>query len=61
MTKEGFEQYYADNTGITITDLVTLIDRAAIPCHCDYEECQGWQMVRVAEAKEYYATHEELE
>lgn len=54
MTKEEFEAYYANNTKVTVEQLRTKYNRAAIPCDCDYEDCRGWQMVHVETAQAYY-------
>ena len=44
MTKEEFEKKYADASNLTIERLHEL-GLFAAPCDCDYENCQGWQMV----------------
>ncbi len=44
MTKKEFEKYYAKNSKMTVEEIRKL-GRVAIPCNCDDEKCQGWQMV----------------
>ncbi len=43
MTREDFEQWYAQNSGITVEFLHSL-GLYAKPCDCKEEGCQGWQM-----------------
>lgn len=54
MTRQEFEQAYADMSGVTVA-AVHALGRYAKRCQCDYEHCQGWQMARVAEYDEYAA------
>lgn len=44
MTQDEFEKQYAIRSKITVARLREL-RRYAIPCTCDYENCQGWQMI----------------
>lgn len=45
MTKEEFEEGYAERSGVTVK---WLRDRGqvAAPCDCGEDSCQGWQMKR---------------
>lgn len=45
MTKEEFEQEYAENWGITVKEFYEKHRKIAIPCDCGEPGCQGWQMV----------------
>ena len=44
MTKEEFEKGYAERSGVTVEWLHSK-GQGAVPCNCDYELCDGWQMV----------------
>jgi|GEM_PF-6129137 len=44
ITKEEFEQNYAKASHLTVERL-TELGQVVMPCDCDYELCQGWQMV----------------
>lgn len=46
MTKEEFEQGYAERSGVTV-EWLHLYGQYAIPCDCEEENCRGWQMVRL--------------
>lgn len=41
--KDEFERSYAERSGMTVEELRELGCRV-VPCDCDYEGCQGWQM-----------------
>lgn len=43
MTRQEFEQQYADNGGITI-DTLHKLGLYAVPCNCEEEDCLGWRM-----------------
>ncbi len=43
MVLEEFEKGYAERSGITVEKLHEL-GYYGIPCDCDYELCEGWQM-----------------
>ena len=43
MTAEEFERDYAERSGVTVEWLRE--HRTVRPCDCDYEKCEGWQMV----------------
>jgi len=45
MTKEEFEQGYAERSGKTVEAIKTIYGLEAIPCDCGEEICQGWQMI----------------
>jgi hypothetical protein len=49
MTKEEFEQGYAERSGTTVEKLHDL-ELHGEPCDCEEESCEGWQMVRGQEA-----------
>jgi hypothetical protein len=46
MTREEFEQQYAERSGITVEEL--RIYRTVLPCDCGEEGCEGWQMVPIS-------------
>lgn len=48
MTAEEFERAYAERSGLTIDRLRQY--RTPRPCDCEYEGCEGWQMVSHLEA-----------
>ena len=48
ITQEQFEREYAERAGLTVERLREY--RAVRPCDCDYDLCQGWQMVSHLEA-----------
>lgn len=50
MNKEEFYQFYANNSGIPVSNVKHLLD--AIPCDCEEKDCQGWQMVKKERKKE---------
>jgi len=50
LTKDEFEQRYAERSGITVAELYAL-GRYALPCDCGEPGCEGWQMAHDA-AKE---------
>lgn len=43
MDKETFEKGYAERSETTVKALHSL-GLYGIPCDCDYEFCEGWQM-----------------
>lgn len=45
-TAESFAQEYAERSGVTV-EWLREQGREARPCSCDYEGCEGWQMVNV--------------
>ena len=47
-TAQEFERDYAEASGVTLAFLKEHTRQVA-PCHCDYEECRGWQMTRLCE------------
>lgn len=51
-SKEVFEQEYARRSGVTV-DWLHEHGRGAIPCDCDEEICEGWQMVNLTEHAEF--------
>ena len=58
MTKDEFEEQYAERSGLTVARLQEL-GRGAVPCHCEYSECEGWQMVNLKEYEEAKACGED--
>lgn len=50
VTKEEFEASYAVNAGLFASQL-PLLGLEAVPCDCGAPDCQGWQMISVAEAR----------
>lgn len=44
VTAEQFEREYAERSGTTV-ELLHHYGFRARPCDCDYEKCQGWQML----------------
>ncbi len=46
MTKEEFEQGYAEQLGMSVEWLRETFGEAQ-PCDCDYDDCQGWRVARV--------------
>lgn len=44
MTREEFEQAYAQRSGVTV-EWLHEHDRRAYPCDCGEEGCEGWQML----------------
>lgn len=55
ITAEEFERGYAERSGRTIEELRKR--RVVRPCDCDYEGCQGWQMVPTIYADEFDREH----
>lgn len=43
MTKDEFIKGYAERSGTTVEEVLTV--SVALPCCCDYEGCKGWAMV----------------
>jgi len=43
ISRDEFESEYARRSGVTV-DQLRWYGMRAIPCECDYELCQGWQM-----------------
>jgi len=50
MTKKEFERGYAQRSNITLKQLHKL-GLKAHPCDCDFEDCQGWQMLHISLVK----------
>ena len=44
MTKTEFEVRYATNSGMSVERLYEL-GLSAYPCDCEYQGCNGWQIV----------------
>lgn len=42
MTREEFIKGYCERSNTTWDELSKFYE--ALPCDCDYEKCQGWQM-----------------
>lgn len=41
-----FARAYAERGGMTLQEFaVTAPEREVCPCNCDYEECEGWQLL----------------
>lgn len=59
-TRERFELDYAKRSGLTLKELREL-DRYAIPCHCNFEQCQGWQMVTKKEFDQWQSSIEDVD
>lgn len=55
MTKDEFEQQYAQRSGVTV-DWLHSMGRYAAPCDCTEPECQGWQMEQVYITDAYLKT-----
>lgn len=49
MTREEFIKAYCQRSQISWKEWQEKFHRIALPCHCDADECQGWQMVNVLE------------
>lgn len=43
ITKEQFEKAYCERSNITLTYYHSHF--VALPCACDYEQCEGWASV----------------
>ena len=43
ITADEFERQYAERSGMTVEELRGYL--TVRPCECDYEDCEGWQMV----------------
>lgn len=43
MSRQEFEEEYATRSGITV-EWLREIGRISLPCSCEEEGCQGWQM-----------------
>ena len=56
MTREDFENGYAERSGVTVEWLHEQ-NQYAIPCDCGDDLCQGWQMVNLTPDmfEKYYA------
>lgn len=48
MTREEFEQGYAERSGVSV-EWLREHGREARPCDCGEDICEGWQMVHVKE------------
>jgi hypothetical protein len=44
ITKEEFEQGYASRSGMTVEELRDMGGYAQF-CNCEYDKCEGWQMM----------------
>ena len=44
ITRQEFEEQYAARSGISI-EWLKREGQISLPCHCDEDGCQGWQMV----------------
>ena len=44
MTKDEFEKRYAENSGVSVSQLREM-GLIAVPCDCSYEGCHGWKMI----------------
>lgn len=53
MTREEFEQGYAERSGTTVAMLASL-GRVARPCTCGEAGCEGWQMAHERGKRWYY-------
>ena len=51
VTKEEFETSYAVNNGLFVHQFPYL-GLEAVPCTCGMADCQGWQMISVAESRQ---------
>jgi hypothetical protein len=64
MTREEFENGYAERSGVTV-EWLKEHGREARPCDCGEEGCEGWQMAHIREAQwaadQGIATPQELE
>ncbi len=47
LKKEEFEAVYALRCNVSVQELRHDLGLYAIPCDCDSEICQGWQMTHV--------------
>lgn len=54
VTLEQFEERYARESGVTVEWLHENGSEGR-PCDCDYEDCEGWQMVHIRLIKEALA------
>lgn len=43
ITRQEFEAEYAKKSGVTLAWLWEM-GRISLPCHCEEDGCQGWQM-----------------
>lgn len=50
MTRESFIQAYAARSNMTPQELEAH-GMKAYPCHCDADNCEGWQMVSEESAR----------
>ena len=50
ITREQFEDAYANRSGVTV-EWLKQHGREARPCNCGDELCEGWQMAHVSEEK----------
>jgi len=46
MTKDEFEQGYAKRSKVTV-EWLHEHDRFGLPCYCEQEGCEGWQMAHL--------------
>jgi len=46
MNIEEFEQGFAERSGVTV-EWLRANGREAASCHCDADDCPGWQMAHV--------------
>jgi hypothetical protein len=44
ITAEEFERQYAARSGMTV-DQLRALDRVVLPCLCEEDGCEGWQMI----------------
>lgn len=40
---EAFARRYAERSGVTV-EWLRAHGQIAVPCRCDYDGCEGWQM-----------------
>jgi len=54
ITADEFAQGYAERGGVTLEWLKSR-GREVMPCHCDWDECEGWQMGYITDPDDPYA------
>ena len=54
LSRAEFEAQYAARSGTT-PEALRALGMRSFPCRCEYEECQGWQMVSIENARDQVA------
>ena len=53
MTQTEFIKMYCDNSDIT-EERLNELGSFAVPCDCNYEDCQGWTMISKGNLKMHW-------